>query len=183
MRIIAGFLKGMKLKKVKSESVRPTRDRVKESLFQIIGPTFEGCDVLDLFAGTGSLGLESLSRGTDFVVFVDNFYPSIVSIKENISKANLEKKTKVYFCDYRKALSFLSKQQRKFEYIFLDPPYNSFCYKKILKEIFSSKVLKEGGFVILECPNYINLPHSLYSLKLFRRIDFKNTKIYIYTNV
>ena len=121
MRVIAGKYKSRQLKTVKSNLTRPTTDRNKENMFNIIGPYFQGGNVLDLFAGSGGLGIEALSRGCDFLYSVDHQYAAFQIIRENIRSLKIEN-AKVYKLDYRKALKKFSEEGIKFDLVLLDPP-------------------------------------------------------------
>ena len=122
MRVISGKVRGLKLNTPKNEDVRPTTDRVKESLFNIVSPYIMESDVLDLFAGTGSLGIECLSRGANKCVFVDVSKESISIVKSNIKKARVENESTVLNLDFKDAINKLKIQNNKFDVIFMDPP-------------------------------------------------------------
>ena len=148
MRIISGKGKGTKLITKKGNTTRPTADRVKEAIFSIISEKIVDSEVLDLYAGSGALGLESLSRGASFVTFCDNDKESISIIKKNIKKAHneIDKNVNVKYID---ALRFLKTTDKKFDIVFLDPPYD-YNMEKVLKTIFKEKILKPLGIVIYE---------------------------------
>lgn len=148
MRIIAGKGKGTKLFTKEGDSTRPTADRVKEALFSIIGDEIIDKVVLDLFGGSGALGLESLSRGASFVTFCDNDKIAINIIKKNIEKTHNElgKNTEVYYIN---AEEFLKNTHKVFDIIFLDPPYG-YNIKEILKIIHKKKILNTNGTIIYE---------------------------------
>lgn len=150
MRIIAGKSKGIRLRSVSGLSVRPTTDRVKESLFQIIGPYFDGGKVLDLFAGTGSLGLEALSRGADQAIFVDRSQASVKTIKQNIKMAGMEEQSEVYRRDARSVLRSLKRRTELFRLIFLDPPYQEKLLPDVLTFISENGLLEPRGMVVAE---------------------------------
>src|SRR6056297_149625 len=121
MRIIAGIAKGRKIYSGNIEGTRPTLDRVKESLFNIIGYPLNGYNILDLFAGTGNLGLEALSRGASFVTFVDNNRECYRVIKRNVELLNFNARSEILNKD---SLKFLEDTSKKFDIIFMDPPYD-----------------------------------------------------------
>ena len=145
MRVIAGIAKGHRLSSPEGMSVRPTLDRVKESLFSILYPYLRDAVVLDLFAGAGSLGIEALSRSAKRAVFVDNSKRAYDCIIENLRHTKLLEQAKVIFSDWR---LFLDSNREKFDLIFLDPPYS----KGIEDQVFSviEKHLSEDGIIILE---------------------------------
>lgn len=148
MRIIAGKYKGRTLVTLKDRSVRPTTDRVKESIFNLIQWDVEGSKVLDLFAGSGALGIEALSRGCQSVVFNDQAQSSLRAVKENLKKVNGN--YRIANRDYRAALQELSLRGEKFDLIFLDPPYRMNMEGDILDGIARHGVLNDGGKIILE---------------------------------
>lgn len=151
MRVISGIRKGHKLKVVKGKSVRPTEDKVKESLFNILGPIDETSLVLDLFAGTGSIGIEFLSRGAKEAYFVDRSYESINVIKENLQHTKLMGKSQVIKGDSVSKLEYFQKLNIEFDYIYIDPPYNdSKIIIKALESINNKTILSVDGMIILE---------------------------------
>ena len=145
MRVISGKFKGRVLDKFKGDAIRPTADRAKEALFNIISREIYGADFLDLFSGTGSIGIEALSRGANEVVFVDGSRESVSIIKSNLSKLNEDGNV-----ENVNAEIYLLKTNKKFDFIFLDPPYNYQEADKLFKIISERALLKEGGVVIYE---------------------------------
>ncbi len=145
MRIISGKNKGKKLKEFKGDKIRPTSDRAKESLFNILGGKVLGCDFLDLCAGTGSIGLESYSRGAESVTFVDISKESLGLVKENAKSIGLNETFIL-----NSATSFLNTTNKKFDIIFFDPPYDFLEISVILSLIRDRKLLKENGIFIYE---------------------------------
>src|SRR5690625_234062 len=123
MRIISGTNRGLKLKAVPGKNTRPTSDKVKESLFNMIGPYFSGGTCLDLFAGSGSLGLEAISRGIEHATFIDKNGLAIKTIHDNIHKLRAEDKTEVIRVDALRGLQLLSEKDIAYSLIFIDPPY------------------------------------------------------------
>lgn len=150
MRIIAGEMKGFKLKAPKGIETRPTSDRVKESLFNIIGYVESSSRVLDLFSGSGNIGLEFLSRGAEEVYFIDNDPDSIKTIKENSKKCKVENRSHIFKNDVFKAIEVLNRKRVKFDYIFLDPPYNRGIGEKVIEKISNLDILKCDGLIIVE---------------------------------
>ncbi len=149
MRVIAGKYKSRQLKSVKSNLTRPTTDRNKENMFNIIGPYFQGGNVLDLFAGSGGLGIEALSRGCDFLYSVDNQYAAFQIIKENIKSLKIEN-AKVYKLDYQKALKKLNQERIKFDLILLDPPYGKGLVDGILEFLIENEMLNNDCIIMVE---------------------------------
>ena len=132
MRVISGTQKGRILKSRPGKNTRPTTDKVKESLFNIIGPYFNGGYGLDLFAGSGALGIEGISRGLDKVVFVDNDYKSIQTVKENIAIAILIPMLK-YIKRLETSIRAIIRRGLSFRVIWIDPPYKNMCMKRFYK--------------------------------------------------
>lgn len=150
MRIITGKARGLHLNVPKNYDVRPTADRVKESLFNIIGFRIQGAAVLDLFAGSGNLGLESWSRGASRVEFSDKNRISLQLVESNIKKCRAEGACRVNRCDAESAISRFYKAGDKFDFIFIDPPYNKGWIAKVLKKLETMPILSDGGWIIVE---------------------------------
>ena len=145
MRVIAGLAKGHQLFAPEGEDTRPTLDRVKESVFSILYPYLKDAVVLDLFAGTGGLGIEALSRGASYADFVDNGKKAYDCIIRNLRKTRLEERAKVHFTAFEK---YLKVTDKKYDIVFLDPPYNKGIEDKVFEDI--SRVLNENSIVVLE---------------------------------
>ncbi len=150
MRIIGGSAKGTKLKTPKGASVRPTADRVKEALFSIIAPRLPGSVFLDLFAGSGAVGIEALSRGAGECVFVENKKENTALIKENLSKTGLSKYSRVIFKDTKKAINILARQAFKADLIYLDPPYVSQEIPEVINQLLEMNIFNENSLTIVE---------------------------------
>ena len=147
MRVISGTARGTKLNSIDDISTRPTLDRVKEPLFSIIQLYIQDAKVLDLFAGSGALGIEALSRGSSFCVFCDTSYKAINMINQNLEKTKLIEKSKVVKEDYKKCLE---QQNGKFDIIFIDPPYKKDIGVDAIKRIIELNLLSKDGIIILE---------------------------------
>ena len=147
MRIISGKYRGLKLSEFDGKNIRPTADRVKESLFNILQDKVVGATVLDLFCGSGALGIECLSRGARFVCFNDNSPPSIAVLTKNLQKISSEKNYSVSRLDYAQCLT---NSASKYDLIFIDPPYSSDAGIASLGTIGKSGILKKNGIVIFE---------------------------------
>lgn len=147
MKIITGFLKGKQIKDYNIEGTRPTMDRVKESIFSTIQDYIEDSICLDLFSGTGNLGIEAISEGAKVCYFVDNNKNAINVINKNIKQFNIEEKSNVNFIDYKK---FLKTIDNKFDIIFLDPPYKMKVIDKILNIVNERNLLNENGIIVYE---------------------------------
>lgn len=164
MRVVSGKYKGKSLKAVPGNSTRPTTDKVKEAIFNIIGPYFDGGLCLDLFAGSGGLGIEALSRGTDKVIFVDRDGKAIQTIHENLRQCNIENEAEVYRNDANRALKAIVKRELLFDYIFLDPPYAKQQLKELLEMIDKHRLLKANGIVLCEHSTDVKLPARIAGL-------------------
>ena len=149
MRVITGKARGVALKTPDGMLTRPTADRVKEALFSIIQFDIPGAKVLDLFGGTGQLGIEALSRDAASAVFVDEREDACKLIKENLRRTKLEQNARVVRSDY---LAFLNSCREKFDIIFLDPPYAEVFLENSLKRITEIDILQSGGIIVSERP-------------------------------
>lgn len=150
MRIIAGSAKGRRIAAPAGKDTRPTLDRVKESVFGVLQFRIAGKTVLDAFAGSGSMGLEALSRGAEECVFVDSQEECAKQIRENAQKLGFSDRSEIIRQDYEAAFNFFASNGRKFDIIFLDPPYRSGCLRKAVQMIFEKGLLAEGGVAIAE---------------------------------
>ena len=150
MRIISGTNKGKKLYAPEGMTVRPTSDKIKEALFNIIGFIDEDSTVLDLFAGSGNVGIEFLARGAKKCTFADSSNKSLSYVKKNLELCNFKDRAKIIQSDYEKAIINLSANNEKFDYIFVDPPYDLNCSANIAKKVFEFNILKPGGLLIIE---------------------------------
>ena len=172
MRVIAGEAKGISLVTPDGMLTRPTADRVKEALFSIIQFDLPGAKVLDLFGGTGQLGIEALSRGAKSAVFVDQREDACKLIKENLRRTKLEQDAKVVRMDY---LDYLKRCREKFDIIFLDPPYAEVFLENALKCITEIDILQSGGIIVAERPLGKDLPWDFEGYT--RSKDYKYGKV------
>jgi 16S rRNA (guanine966-N2)-methyltransferase len=161
MRVISGACKGRPLKAVPGITTRPTTDKVKEALFNMIGPYFEGGLGLDLFAGSGGLGLEALSRGLDKVIFIDREPKAIQTIHENIKACNFGEKAEVYRNDAERAIKALIKRSITFDYLFLDPPYKKQQLVGLMEKVDNHDLVKKDGMVVCEHSFDVELPQAV----------------------
>ncbi len=150
MRIISGTNKGMKLYAPDGMSVRPTSDKIKEAIFNIVGYIDEETIVLDLFSGSGGVGIEFLARGARQCYFVDASHKSLSYVKKNLELCKFKEKAKIIASDYEKAIINLSKEGIKFNYIFADPPYDLNCGLNIAEKVFENNLLERDGMLIIE---------------------------------
>ena len=148
MRVISGLCRGLKLNSLDGMDTRPTLDRVKEALFSMLFDRCQDAEGLDLFAGSGALGIELLSRYAKRCTFVDASPDAINIVKQNIAKAHLSDKADIKLGD---ALTFVNSANGKYDIIFLDPPYKSGLYDELLSVISKRQLLNDGGVVVCEC--------------------------------
>lgn len=177
MRIITGSAKGTKLKAPRGNQTRPTADRVKESIFNILGRIVEDAKVLDLFGGTGNLGLETLSRGAESAVFIDKSPASINLIKENSIITKLGGRTEVIKTDSLKALDRFIQDGRQFDLIFCDPPYNNGLVQLVLRKIDNSQILTSNGMIIVEHSKHEPIHTDFAQLVLKRTEKYGETLV------
>lgn len=175
MRVITGACRGRRLLEPAGRDVRPTTDQVKEAMFNIIQFHVEGARVLDLFAGTGQLGIEALSRGAESCTFVDASRDSIRLVEENLRRCGLE--ARVLCCD---ALGFL-KTREQFDLIFLDPPYGNGMDTKAVENVKEFDILSKGGIMICETRADAPLPDIPASFGTVRTYRYGKIKLTVVT--
>ncbi len=183
MRIIAGQAKGRKLITPNGDDVRPTTDRVKEAVFSMIAPYIHGSLVLDLFSGTGNLGLEAISRGAEKAFFVDKSRDSIKIISRNILKLDMKSKSEIKNTDALKAIDDFRSSNIKFDIIFMDPPYGKGIIKSCIEEIDRSGLLNKDGIIVIEHNELEKIDANIGNLNILKDKKYGNTIITIYTNV
>ena len=150
MRVIAGKAKSLKLKTIAGLETRPTQDRIKETLFNMIQNDIYDCVFLDLYSGSGGIGIEALSRGAHKVVFVENNLQAVQCIKDNLSFTKLSDGGFVYQCDVNTALVKLESMAEQFDYIYMDPPYNKDYEKAVLTYLSKSNLVHDKTTIIIE---------------------------------
>ena len=177
MRVITGKARGVQLKTPDGMLTRPTADRVKEALFSIINFDIPGARVLDLFGGTGQLGIEALSRGAESAVFVDEREDACKIIRENLRRTRLEELGKVLRSDY---LQYLKRCKDKFDIILLDPPYAEVFLENALKCITEIDILQSGGIIVTERPLGKELPYVFDGYTRSKDYKYGNTLLTLY---
>lgn len=175
MRVITGSARGMTLRTLEGDNVRPTTDKVKEAVFSAIQFELEGRRILDLFAGSGQLGIEALSRGAKNAVFVDADKNAVKIIKENLAKTKLDSLATVAQTD---SITFLMMTDKIFDIAFLDPPYETGLLQKALSKI--DEHIAEGGVVICEHPFREELEDEIGGLKKYREYKYSKTAVTVY---
>ena len=177
MRVISGRAKGMTLKTPDGMLTRPTTDRVKEALFSIIQFDIPGAKVLDLFGGTGQLGIEALSRGAKSAIFVDSLKSACLLISENLKRTHMEDLARVINSDYA---DFLKKSSETYDIILLDPPYAEKFLENALKLITEIDILQSGGIIVTERPADKNLDLDFPGYTRSKDYKYSSTILAIY---
>jgi 16S rRNA (guanine(966)-N(2))-methyltransferase RsmD len=180
MRVVSGICKGRPLRAVPGTGTRPTTDKVKESIFNIIGPYFDGGIVLDLFAGSGGLGIEALSRGMERGIFVDRDFTAFQTVRANLDLCKLSERAEVYKNDSQRALKVLIKRELSFELIMLDPPYKKQKLVELLEEISNARILNDKGYIVCEHSHDVTLPEQIGDLIIKRKEVYGIIAITIY---
>lgn len=174
MRVISGSARGHKLQAPEGINTRPTTDRIKESLFNIIAYDLPECQFLDLFSGSGAIGIEALSRGAQRAVFVEESAVCKNIIESNLRFTKLFDKAQILKKEAVSAIYSLGEAKECFDIIFMDPPYNKQLAEPVLSAIVNTKVLKKDGYIIVERSSKLEPPHGS-GLKIIREKDYKTT--------
>jgi 16S rRNA (guanine966-N2)-methyltransferase len=173
MRIIAGKYRSRQLKSLKGLDLRPTRDRLRETLFSILGDLVVGSHFIDAFAGTGAVGMEALSRGASEVIFIEKHAPAAALIKKNLESLEARAGVRVLSTDVLRGLDLLSKEKTSAgttqEIVFIDPPYdNAADYDRVLSFLASASFLQEGALLVAEHRRKFDLPEAVENLQRVR---------------
>ena len=173
MRVIAGIYRSRILKSLKGLALRPTSDRLRETLFNVLGPAVVGARFVDVFAGTGAVGIEALSRGAAEVVFIENHSPAVALIRKNLESLGVRSGAAVFGADALRGLEMLAAKRKAdraaFDFVFLDPPYAAAEeYERVLRALGSASFLAPGSVVIAEHHKKFDLPVYTGSLARFR---------------
>lgn len=180
MRIISGTYGGRPLESLPGHFTRPTGDKMKETLFNMIGPYFTGGKVLDLYAGSGALGIEAVSRGMDEAVLVDKSQSAIRIIKNNIEMTQEKFKFEALSTASDAALSQLANRHENFTLVFLDPPYEEQTVEEDIRKMIQLDLLNDVALIVCETASGETLPEEIEDVKVWQTRDFKNTKLTIY---
>lgn len=180
VRVIAGAARGRALKAVPGMNTRPTTDKVKEAIFSMIGPYFDGGAALDLFAGTGGLGIEAWSRGIDKVIFVDKEKASMDTIRLNLEAAGATEASELYRNDAQRALKALAKRGIAFRLVFLDPPYRIATMDTLMRELVGYGMLEPDAIVVVEHDAEVRYPDEMERFSLVRNAKYGDTAVTIY---
>ena len=177
MRIISGVSKGRRLLTPRRPSIRPTSDRVKESIFNILGGEVQGKVVLDLFAGTWNLGIEALSRGAKRALFVEKGRQAVRLIQKNLLQCDLEERSEILPKDVHRAIGILRQREESFDLILMDPPYEKGLIQKTLMKLSSERIYQEDSILIIEHDRREPLPHAIAKWGLIRQQRIGDTVI------
>lgn len=178
MRVITGVARGARLKTLEGDHTRPTTERTKEAIFSMIQFDIEGRAVLDLFAGSGQMGIEALSRGARHAVFVENDAAAAAIVKQNLQTARVAEHATLL---QRDALDFCRRPSGKFDIVFLDPPYASGLLESVLPAV--ATLLNRGGTVICETAPETELPETVGELRLVRDKRYGRSRVRLYRQV
>jgi 16S rRNA (guanine966-N2)-methyltransferase len=171
MRVIAGIYKGRRLKTLEGLSVRPTSDRMRETLFNILSPRIEGARFADICAGSGAIGVEALSRGAERVTFIESSLKAARIISENLRNCGIRREDySVINRDVIRALKNLASEKTQFDIIYFDPPYDSDIYAPVMWQIAKNDLLAEDGVVIVEHRRQTPLLPNYDQLRPYRQV-------------
>ncbi|AYW45142.1 16S rRNA (guanine(966)-N(2))-methyltransferase RsmD [Tetragenococcus koreensis] len=182
LRVISGNYRKMALKSLSMDTTRPTTDKIKESLFNMIGPYFNGEHVLDLYSGSGALAIEAVSRGAEYAVCVEKYYPAMKIIQENIRLTKDEQKFVTLKLTAKKALLQLAQNEERFDLVFLDPPYAKQTILHDIDQLLDLGLLAQEAVVICETDKDVDLPEEIQTLRRIRSQVYGITKVSIYRN-
>ncbi len=185
MRVIAGIYRSRILKSLKGLALRPTSDRLRETLFNVLAPNIAGSRFVDLFAGTGAIGIEALSRGAAEVVFIENHAPAVTLIRRNLESLGINTGATVLAVDALRGLAMLAARKNSgapaFDHVFLDPPYAATeDYSRVLEFLGSADLLAPGGIIIAEHRRNFDLPEEPGALKRFRVLKQSDAALSFY---
>jgi 16S rRNA (guanine966-N2)-methyltransferase len=183
MRIVSGKLGGRKLYSSRGDRIRPTSDRVREAVFNILGARVTDTTVLDLFAGTGALGIEAFSRGARTVVCIDNGQAAIGTIQKNLHTLDLEKEIKVIKWDIARNLNCLQAPTPVYDLVFMDPPYERGLVEKALENLHRSQSVRRGASLVVEHSRRETLPENITFLELADQRKYGKTLVSFLTYV
>jgi 16S rRNA (guanine966-N2)-methyltransferase len=180
VRVVSGSAKGRPLKSVPGTGTRPTTDKVKEAVFSMIGPYFEGGTALDLFAGTGGLGIEALSRGMEHAIFIDMEPKSIETIHANLRATRLTSQAEVYRNEAERALKVLAKREILVDVVFLDPPYRLKNADELLQQMHERSLLQDQATIVIEHDSKYEYPDNFSHFICIRKALYGESAITIY---
>ncbi len=177
LRVIGGVFRSRKIKEVGSEKTRPTTDRNKEALFNTLGQFFDGGHMLDLFAGSGALGIEAISRGIEHVDFVDNYLVACKTIRENCESLGIMGHATILKQD---CFAYLNQTEKVYDLIIADPPYALRKYDELLERIVSRQLIANNGIIVFEAEKNTELPEVYGAWKMYKHKIFGTTEFAFY---
>lgn len=180
MRVIAGERRGLALKSLKGDQTRPTSDKIKESIFNIIGPYFDGGGVVELFGGSGNLSIEALSRGAEKAYIFEKNRAACQVIRENIAKCKYEERVIIQQADARNAHKIISATGEKVDYLFLDPPYAEEKFYQLVEQFVTEDLLSADAVIICEHDKKVQLPTAYGEYEQVKANVYGNIAITIY---
>ncbi len=184
MRVISGQYRGLTLKALKGDKLRPTSDQLRETLFDVLGPSVEGTRFLDAYAGTGAVGIEAISRGAADVTFVEQHRAAAELIRQNLSRLKIDSGYWILTSTVEHALEKLSGEGEKFDFIFLDPPYDAIReYHQTLRDVGRGRLLLPTSVVIAEHSRHVILEDEYISLRRTRLIRHGDAQLSFYRPV
>jgi 16S rRNA (guanine(966)-N(2))-methyltransferase RsmD len=183
VRIISGQLRGRRLRAPEGLGTRPTSDRVREALFNIISKHVPGARFLDLFAGSGAVGLEAISRGAEAAVFVDQSRRALEQIEDNVERCGVSDRARILGKDALAALKTLEAGGERFDVVYVDPPYDAGLYRPILRFLGTSGLVEEDGIVVVELRSRDRLPDEVGELRHYRDERYGDTTLAFYEAV
>ena len=179
MKILTGALRGHPILFKPNPYLRPTTDKTREAIFDMLRGNLEGARILDLFSGTGALGLEALSSGASFVTFVEMDEGQALTIEKNLEKLGLYEQGEVISSDALRAIDRFSNEDRQFDFVFMDPPYEKGLGEKALIALAKSRILNKGALIVFECRESENLP-GINGFECIKDKLYGDTRIVIY---
>ncbi len=181
LRIIGGKLRRRLFKVPGGGRIRPTSDKVRESLFNILGPELvTGAKFLDLFAGSGAVGIEALSRGSEFVTFIEYDFSHVKMIRENLKTCDLIQQAKVYCGDVFSTLDNISLNSIVYDIIFADPPYSFVSFDTLLRKIITNVRIPDYGVMVIEHSSKVSLPEKVDDFGIYREYKYGDTTLSVY---
>ncbi len=181
MRVTGGQARGIPIKAPKGMRTRPTSDKVREAMFETLGAHVVDAQVLDLFAGSGALGIEALSRGSNFAVFVDNSTVAVRIINENLKKTAFLEKGRIIQADFRVAIKNLKKAGRRFDLVLIDPPYEGGLYGEIAASLGKDSITHPETIIIVEYFKKTEPPRNISGIPLVRTRSYGQTALSYYS--
>ncbi|HHW61529.1 MAG TPA: 16S rRNA (guanine(966)-N(2))-methyltransferase RsmD [Syntrophomonadaceae bacterium] len=184
MRVIAGSAKGRRLQAPAGMDTRPITDRIKESLFNILAPDIEGADFLDLFAGSGGVGIEALSRGARQAVFVDNSRKAAAVLAANLKHCDLEQHADLRLDDAIRAIKKLEREGRQFDIIYVDPPFtNAAIFSEVMAVLDRADILASMGKMVIRSHRKMDMPEKLTQLERYRLKEYGESVLHFYRKI